>query len=188
MEKKVVLGALLSFVVFLLCFRSAFFDVENEAQKRVIDSLFAFGGGKDLSKMGFSDVEVEHLVEVKKWVSVGRLFLLASLSVFCFGIAFVDVRKVFFYSGVFGLCVFVLLGASLLLFDWSFVLMHKILFRTQWMFPEGSLLVKVFQYNFFVEKAKEIFFRFGLFVGLCFCSIFLLQRGFVARRIENRRH
>ncbi|MBW2979667.1 hypothetical protein KY307_03395, partial [Candidatus Woesearchaeota archaeon] len=69
--KIVLLGFVFSLIVFLLCIKSAFFEVENEKQRQVIDFLF----GKDDHGLNFSKSEIEHLIEVKGFVFIGRILL-----------------------------------------------------------------------------------------------------------------
>lgn len=97
-KKEIVLAFLFSVIVFLVCVRSVFFDVDAEQQK-VVDFIF----GKADLKEGFSKAEVEHLVEVKSIVFIGKIFLWVLLVLFCVGLLFVEDRKaILFYGGIFG--------------------------------------------------------------------------------------
>ncbi|RLE40624.1 hypothetical protein DRZ77_01730 [Candidatus Woesearchaeota archaeon] len=173
--KIVLLGFVFSLIVFLLCIKSAFFEVENEKQRQVIDFLF----GKDDHGLNFSKSEIEHLIEVKGFVFIGRILLFCLLASFLgFLIVGIANRKeqLFLYGGIFGAVILLFGFVAMLGFDQSFELMHRLFFKTQWRFSEDSLLIKTFPYEFFIERAKMILFRFSVFVISCFAISFLLRR------------
>ena len=173
--KIVLLGFVFSLIVFLLCIKSAFFEVENEKQRQVIDFLF----GKDDRGLNFSKAEIEHLIEVKGFVFIGRILLFCLLASFLgFLIVGIANRKeqLFLYGGIFGAVILLFGFIAMLGFDQSFELMHRLFFKTQWQFGEDSLLIKTFPYEFFIERAKMILFRFSVFVVSCFAISFLLRR------------
>ena len=172
--KVMLLGFILSLIAFLLCIRSAFFEVENEKQRQIIDFLF----GKNDRGLNFSKAEIEHLIEVKGFVFIGRILLFCLLASFLgFLIVVIADRKeqLFLYGGIFGAVILLFGFVAMLGFDQSFELMHRLFFKTQWRFSEDSLLIKTFTYEFFIEKAKMILFRFSVFVISCFAISFLLR-------------
>jgi len=178
--KVVMLGFILSLIAFLLCIRSVFFETENEEQKQIVDFLF----GKSDYGLSFSKAEIEHLIEVKGFVFVGRILLFCLLASFLgFLIVGIANRKeqLFLYGGIFGAVILLFGFVAMLGFDQSFELMHRLFFKTQWQFGEDSLLIKTFPYEFFIERAKMILFRFSVFVVSCFAISFLLRRVFVVR-------
>ncbi len=183
--KVALLGFVFSLIVFLLCIRSVFFETENEKQKQVVGFLFGKSSYSALAGLNFSKAEVEHLLEVKGFVFIGRILLFCLLAFF-FGFLIVDIanrkERLFLYGGISGAFILLFGFIAMLSFDQSFELMHGLFFKTQWQFGENSLLIKMFPYEFFVERAKMILFRFSVFVVSCFAISFLLRRVFAVRR------
>ncbi|MBW2979675.1 DUF1461 domain-containing protein, partial [Candidatus Woesearchaeota archaeon] len=116
---------------------------------------------------------------VKGFVFIGRILLFCLLASFLgFLIVGIANRKeqLFLYGGIFGAVILLFGFVAMLGFDQSFELMHRLFFKTQWRFSEDSLLIKTFPYEFFIERAKMILFRFSVFVISCFAISFLLRR------------
>ncbi|MEE9524979.1 MAG: DUF1461 domain-containing protein [Candidatus Woesearchaeota archaeon] len=124
----------------------------------------------------YTQVEQEHLVEVKQIINGFftffsiAFFITVVFSIRLYSVDKKELAKVFLYGGLSTIGLVVLLFLLGLNFDWLFTIFHKILFKTQWQFPSGSLLIKLFPEHFFIIIFGVILV-IALIIGMIFTGI-----------------
>ena len=159
----------LPFLIYLASWQLLFYDVnlysqlltKNNASSNALNItqywLDYFQDEQELSNIyGFSDLEKQHMQDVKKLVNNLELFFFVLLVIFISLFFFVqDKSSVFFYGGILTMIVPIVL--YLIPFDVIFNSFHKLFFAGNWQFPSDSLLIQTFQANFFYDFAFRIF-------------------------------
>ena len=144
-----------------------------------LSSYLRYGEG-DISK--FSAEEQEHLVEVKYFIQNILVVFVIAIVLFIAGLIFFLIEnnsklfsKYLFFGG--GLTLIVLFVVYLLTKNWdsAFVNFHQLFFKTQWQFPEDSLLITMFPEQVFYNAFRKIFFN-GLLSSVGLVIIGLLIR------------
>ena len=111
----------------------------------------------------FTDLERQHMQDVKELVNNLELFLIALLFIFIALLFVVDKKsEVFFYGGILTMLLPIIL--YLIPFDTLFDLFHKLFFTGNWQFPADSLLIQTFPESFFYDFTFRIF-RLAFAIG-----------------------
>lgn len=126
-----------------------------------LSSYLRYGEG-DVSK--FSAEEQEHLVEVKDFYS--RLTCIFAIAVIVLITSFLllylieknskSFGMVFLFGGILTLLCMIVIYLLAKNWDSAFANFHQMFFHTQWQFPEGSLLIKMFPEQLFYNAFKKI--------------------------------
>ena len=106
----------------------------------------------------FSEEEQEHLVEVKDFI--GIIFIVFVIAMLVFILSLIYLREKIGLVLVVGgaLTLIALFVIHLLTKNWdsAFTSFHKMFFKTQWQFAEGSLLIKMFPEHVFYNGFRKI--------------------------------
>lgn len=124
-------------------------EINNkEATKFVINCINSFCNINSGSSNGFKKEELIHLVDVKNLLSILKIIFSFSLFFSLLLFPYIKLHKKVF---LFLILIFILfLLISLISFNSSFEIFHKILFKKNYEFPENYLLVKIFPSRFFI--------------------------------------
>ncbi|MDP7140833.1 MAG: DUF1461 domain-containing protein [Candidatus Woesearchaeota archaeon] len=135
--------------------------------EQVLDNVFVFFEGKELSSEFFEEKEILHMKDVKRLIERGSYLLYSLVGSFLILVVVLikttNRNKVVKYLG-FSLIAggSIVIGVSLLLwlFDFSslFTNFHLIFFpQGNWMFPSESMLIGLFPKAFFYDISFRIF-------------------------------
>jgi integral membrane protein (TIGR01906 family) len=114
----------------------------------------------------FSLREITHMRDVKNVIRTALLILFASFIVsFILILLLKNRRAVFKHAAVCVLIFILFLGTAIIMnFDFTFILLHKILFRNDfWLLPENAVLIQMFPASFFAD--------FALFWGVIVAAV-----------------
>ncbi len=104
----------------------------------------------------FSQREITHMHDVKNVMQMALFILFASFIVSFILILLLRDRRVLFKRAAVGTLIFVLFISTAIVmnFDFTFTLLHKILFRNDfWLLPEDAVLIRMFPVSFFADFA-----------------------------------
>lgn len=88
-------------------------------------------------------------------------------------------KKILLYSGILTIFIILLFFLLSLNFDFLFDNFHKLFFAGNWMFPEESLLIQLFPFNFFK------FFFFKILIDSFIISLILILISLLINKIKN---
>jgi integral membrane protein (TIGR01906 family) len=140
--------------------------------------------GKNELNINYTESEQSHLQDVQKVMNFIDYLFYFSLLVITLIITYYkkdkqQLKKLFFYAGITVILVVgIILLLSLLNFNSSFTLFHKIFFpQGNWIFPLNSLLIQTFPLQFFTSISRNIFIT-TLILGIIFIllSKWLIKR------------
>ncbi|MBN1377537.1 DUF1461 domain-containing protein [Candidatus Woesearchaeota archaeon] len=143
---------------------NAFNELGEEKTKNITGNLFGFFQDKEELNY-FNEKEQSHLIDVKNLFFKLRLVYAMSMFLFLissFGLYFLyrnnlkelkaKISKAFMYSSGFVIFFIILLFLlSRINFSGFWMLLHKILFTGNYLFPEDSLLITLFPESFFIS-------------------------------------
>lgn len=143
--------------------KSGLFFHAKEVNSLVIDYLMDEGEAKLINLDVFDENEEQHLLDVKVLVHRTFDFLFLLLVLFFVLVYFnyknsSDFSKILIYSGM------ITIAAPLILyfvpFEALFVNFHNIFFAEgSWVFPPGSSLIQIYQYEFWYNTSFSLFLR-----------------------------
>jgi len=104
----------------------------------------------------FSRREIIHMYDVKNVMQIALFILFASFIVSFLLILLLKDRRALFKHAAVGILIFVLFISTAIItnFDFTFTLLHKILFRNDfWLLPKNAVLIRMFPVSFFADFA-----------------------------------
>ena len=134
--------------------------------EQVLDNVFAFFDGEELSSEFFEEKEISHMKDVKRLIDTGSYLLYFLVGLFIVLmivlIKIVKRRKVAKYLG-FSLAadgsIVIVVSLILFLLNFSnlFTNFHMVFFpQGNWMFPSESMLIRLFPKAFFYDISSRI--------------------------------
>ena len=167
----------LPIIIYLAFWHLIFYDIhlysqfltKNNSLNLTIQWLNYFQGKeKPESIYGFTDLEKQHMQDVKNLVDNLELFFFGLIIIFLALLFFAENKSaIFFYGGIITMILPIIL--YFLPFNFTFDLFHRIFFEGNWQFSSDSLLIQTFPEDFFYNFAFRIFslsFVFGLIIAL----------------------
>jgi len=140
-------------------------NVNVEGKKNILDNLLNFfNGNEDLDY--FNENERLHLIDVKNLINkfITAFYIVLILDILLLIILFTrfrkflkkNISKILLYSGsltIFVMFIFLILSLN---FDFLFDNFHRLFFAGNWLFPEESLLIQLFPFEFFRDYFLKI--------------------------------
>tara|TARA_B100000315_G_C14430851_1_gene520053 strand:- start:159 stop:785 length:627 start_codon:yes stop_codon:yes gene_type:complete len=132
----------------------------------VLDNVFGFFDGEELSSEFFEEKEISHMKDVRRLINRGSylLYFLVGLFIVLVIVFIKSVRRgVAKYLGISliaGGSIVIVVSLLLWLFDFSnlFTNFHLMFFpQGNWMFPSDSMLIRLFPKAFFYDISVRIF-------------------------------
>ena len=186
----------LVFITILGTFRFTAFDLgDTETTNNLEDFLKNKKAGSELIEE-FAEEEQEHLFEVR--AVMHTLFGLLNFAVIIymismFSLFFIEKKEFvlnlgrsLFYGGIASLSTVFVFFITSLFFNKTFIIFHKLFFRTQWQFPADHLLIQLFPIQFFISKFAKILlisFIISLLVGT---AGFLIKEKYINKKKIKR--
>ena len=131
-----------------------FFPTRNDISVPTDRALSLSFGKENKGGVFFTENEISHLSDVAK-VTEATIFFRSLIGVLGWGMALVLIansgpsRKAWSFVGRIYLLIFAIVTISVLLFQQFFIYFHQVFFpRGNWMFPESSILIKIFPQEF----------------------------------------
>ena len=196
---KVILVILTITIPYLILIGNLYFYLYNETfyykefnknnvnvkdKELILDNLLNFFKDKNELKY-FNEKESSHLADVKnlidKFISV--FYFLIILDMLLFTILFIkykkilikNIKKTLLYSGILTIAVILVFILLSLNFDFLFDNFHILFFAGNWLFPEDSLLIQLFPFNFFYDYFLKILIN-SFIISLILILISLLLK------------
>lgn len=154
--------------VLFFSFNLNFYRNHNEDENffTQANNVYLFLQNKSYLIEDFNHSEKSHLEDVKQIFSLSeKIFFISTISFVLLSLIFIYRKKYFlFFRSIFYWSVLSLIFTFLILlfllynFDYSFEIFHRIFFpQWNWSFPPDSLIINIFNQNFFFKISKYIF-------------------------------